>query len=409
MKKRLLTVLLTVLALSIAGCGQNPSSNDDANERQERNHKDPDEDPDVDPDDEPDVDPDEDPVQEPDVDPNTTSAETDEDVYMELYADIMDEYIKQLTEDVDSEDNWVIEANTMDNPLDCYSYRFEDINKDGIYELIIGDYYPIDEHDGYSAMVSIVAIFTYSDGEIVRLVDGWSRNVYAFLWDGTLYNEASSGASSWSAADYSIEGNELVLLEYFYTYMDGDELKYYNNTTGVEDYNRADEISSDEFYWSVSFFESDIDYFSATPLSEYDRDSFELPDFDSLEMMFTGFENEGDEECYFEVVSAENYKEYDFEYGAGDFGNTFVLVAKKDVERLVISRIEYLEDQEFDWVMYCETYFDSIKEGDVICLTLDLGEVLPNYTIYYDGENEFGYQYFLGESGEDGQAYLYEL
>ena len=70
-------------------------------------------------------------------------------------------------------------------------YRLEDIDKNGIPELIIGR---VDDDEAYGPQEVIIALFTLEDDEPVQLFNSASRNRYYFSTKGDFQNVGSGGA-----------------------------------------------------------------------------------------------------------------------------------------------------------------------------------------------------------------------
>ena len=88
-------------------------------------------------------------------------------------------------------------------------YTYYDVDDNGIEELIIADTGP----EGWNNR--ILLMYTLYDDKPVLLIDGWARNRYYLLNDGTIYNEGSSGAAYTSFGVYRIaeDGSQIIELE----------------------------------------------------------------------------------------------------------------------------------------------------------------------------------------------------
>ena len=89
-------------------------------------------------------------------------------------------------------------------------YTLYDVDGNGIEELIIADTGP----EGWNNR--ILLMYTLHDDKPVLLLEGWARNRYYLLNDGTIYNEGSSGAAYTSFGIYRMaeDGRSLEIIEF---------------------------------------------------------------------------------------------------------------------------------------------------------------------------------------------------
>jgi len=89
--------------------------------------------------------------------------------------------------------------------LSTIGYAFVDIDNNGTEELIVAQSF------GNDWPCDILNIYTISDNKVVMLAEGWSRNRYYLLNDGTVYNEGSNGADDSSFISYKIADDKKSL------------------------------------------------------------------------------------------------------------------------------------------------------------------------------------------------------
>ena len=96
-----------------------------------------------------------------------------------------------------------------DEALAGIGYTYYDVDDNGIEELIIADTGP----EGWNNR--ILLMYTLYDDKPVLLIDGWARNRYYLLNDGTIYNEGSSGAAYTNFGLYRIaeDGSKIIEIE----------------------------------------------------------------------------------------------------------------------------------------------------------------------------------------------------
>ena len=129
--------------------------------------------------------------------------------------------------------------------LSAVGYTFYDVDGNGIEELIIADTYKAGEVWYYN----ILLMYTLYDDMPVLLIDGWSRNGYNILDDGTIYNEGSSGAAYTSFGIYRISeaGNSLEVIDFYYSGYSDDHVNcWFYNTTGKQTYDDSEIIEFED-------------------------------------------------------------------------------------------------------------------------------------------------------------------
>lgn len=188
-------------------------------------------------------------------------------------------------------------------------YCFADLNGDGAKELLVAE-------DG-SLVIGGYAIV---NGEPQQFLDGWSRNVYALLEDGRIFNQGSGGAAytMFSVSHLSDDGTELVCEDCYFTDADEEndyQIILYHNTTGAWDpdvserfegteddfWNKAEELAGDPALPELTAL-SAYDY--AGPLNQpldcpvrvdyYDDVSWKLPEGEEIGSYFPELASTGD-------------------------------------------------------------------------------------------------------------------
>jgi hypothetical protein len=122
-----------------------------------------------------------------------------------------------------------------DAAADTIGYKFNDLNKDGKEELLIGNF----EGTGLSDVKNeIYVAFTQNGEGLAPLFEKQKRNIYALTDTGTLYFYGSDGVKYYIVAEYEMVGEEIVCKNFYFTAPvdgDGSNMGYYHNTTGAWD------------------------------------------------------------------------------------------------------------------------------------------------------------------------------
>lgn len=87
-------------------------------------------------------------------------------------------------------------------------YLIRDLDGDGVDELIFGENDDDSSWNGY-----VYNIYTISDGEVVRLIDGWERSIYYFCENGCIAHEWSGSAFEGGENYYRYENGRFTLIE----------------------------------------------------------------------------------------------------------------------------------------------------------------------------------------------------
>ena len=149
----------------------------------------------------------------------------------------------------------------LDTPSDrrkAISYCILDINQDGIEELLI-----VDSNDNGAFEMRILDMYTWEDGTAIKVIEGWSRNRFYLLDDGTIYNEGSGGAaySIMQLFVFEPRGTELTEKDLYFTYPKNenmDETGYYYSKDGIYDVSQAIEITAEECHEVVNTWQERI-------------------------------------------------------------------------------------------------------------------------------------------------------
>ena len=150
---------------------------------------------------------------------------------------------------------------STDEALAGIGYTFYDVDGNGIEELIIMD----TDEDSDIWDNRILTMYSLLDGKPVLVIDGWARNRYYLLNDGTFYNEGSGGAAYTIFATYRMaaDGVSIEVIDYYFSDYRDDSFKEYwlaegnwgwfHNTTGVHKKDESEwmEFENEDVPWEM--------------------------------------------------------------------------------------------------------------------------------------------------------------
>ena len=133
-----------------------------------------------------------------------------------------------------------------DEALAGIGYMFYDVDGNGTEELIIADML---DGDGGPWDNRILMMYSLLDDKPVLVIDGWSRNRYYLLDDGTIYHEGSSGAAYSVFANFCMaeDGISLEVIDYYSSGYYGDsEWGWFHSTTGETTEDESERIEFED-------------------------------------------------------------------------------------------------------------------------------------------------------------------
>ena len=142
--------------------------------------------------------------------------------------------------------------------INCYAYSFEDLNGDGLKELML------------CAENEVTSIYTVSNGEAVMVLEAWYRNGHKYMGDGMFYNVGSGGASYTLAITWQIskDGTKLEFVDGV-QYLDGVCNKLISDGNGS--YTEGEEITEDDYTAFMDDKESKVRHIDSNPIKDFEN------------------------------------------------------------------------------------------------------------------------------------------
>ena len=120
-----------------------------------------------------------------------------------------------------------------DAAADTIGYVYNDMDKDGKEELLIGNFEGTGSPDVKN---EIYAAFTHDGDTLEPLFEKQKRNTFALTDTGTFYFHGSDGDKYHIVAEYELTEEGMICKNFYFTYPingDGNNMGYYHNTTGI--------------------------------------------------------------------------------------------------------------------------------------------------------------------------------
>ena len=328
--------------------------------------------------------------------------------YEEIYQEVLDKMHRIIAHPESSawdEDDGAIAiveaANYQESALQNIGYAFEDLSGDGVCELIIGNR-TVNSCPGNT----ILAVYTYHDGNVVYSFGGPSRNPHFLMGDGRILFYASNGYMSYGfgLSTLNKDGTTLTCEELVYTGIGpyGETQVVFENKEGFWDEDSAylSDMTLEDYenYWE-SYLEK-TQYVYLTPFSEYTH-----PDgFVGVEEIYPVYISYADEsildECEHYIIDDNEYSKWISIYANTEVTNFYVLG---------LADIEYFDDGTFTYSTKEKVECKALNQGKEILVKMDLPETFPFYAISYFEEDGTFHSYAIIISGEDGSVKLMNL
>ncbi len=200
--------------------------------------------------------------------------------YDKIYGPILSEVIGMITEGYDYEMEYDYFSTGImerimypgdDDLMQTIGYVMEDINGDGVKELLIGEDNNF-EYESEDIRNFVYSGYTVKDDKAVCFLEAWSRNRQHYMGNGHFYNSGSSSAWSSCIGEWHLEpgGAEITWDDFYFSEEDvaNGGLAIFHNTTGIWDMNQAERVDmSDDAFYSLSDQYESVKI-SWTPLAE---------------------------------------------------------------------------------------------------------------------------------------------
>lgn len=334
--------------------------------------------------------------------------------YMAIYGGLLNEYydfIVGFSGDADVPDGFngiaavIPSYGSSDEVLDNFGYAVKDINGDGVDELMICPFNELAEQ-------TVIAVYTCVDKQPQLLAEGWYRNAYYLLNDGTIGYIGSGGAAYSYMGVYEIAANlkELDCKEYYFTLFGDEEgsLNYYTNSIGEDIVSESTLISEAAFRAKNDDISDRAVSFEITAFSTLSRGA-EKPT-DKLSVVMTAFASDiiaydPDEWDYSLAPPYETYIAYE-----GDDGVYVGFMQEgiiRDFKFYSLENVDFVDGK----LVFDKTELYSratLSSESPVLIRMCFPGTMPSYAISFVDEQGTK-AYGINLSGEDGSIIFEEI
>lgn len=273
-------------------------------------------------------------------------------------------------------------------------YAIRDLSGDGIPELIIAQ---VDSQEGtLSHGKEILAVYSCMQSSPHLLLEGWARNRYYLLSDGSFLNQGSGGAAYSCLGLFRLDtaGTELSCLDFFFTWEEDDQIVTYHNTDGTWEVPHEGNEQVELDFWRMNeILESDVQSLELTAFAFYEQEDHPA----IVLVQWNPYEDL--EDCV--VLSTEEYS-----------AQIVLCAYQGSVTDLQLLSLELEEVDQEGHVRFRQTVLENIptlEPGNPLAVQLAFGCSIPNFGIRYTDDTGVTKTFSIMESGMDGSLLMTEI
>ena len=273
-------------------------------------------------------------------------------------------------------------------------YCLQDLSGDGISELIIAEIKSQEVKISHGDR--ILAIYTCAGNQPRLVLEGWGRNRYYLLPDGTLLNEGSSGAANSCLGLFRLtqDGTQTECLDLYFTEPEGSEIVTYYNTLGIWDPAYEGNQRLDLDLWQLDeIMRKDIQLLELTAFAFYleeDHPSLLLAQWNP----YAEIEN-----CV--ILSSSEYSAQIVLYAYHG--------AVTDLQLLGLELEDVDEDGSAHFRENVLETIVKVEPGSPVAVQLEFGCSIPNFGLRYTDSTGSVKAYSIMQSGMDGSLLMNEI
>lgn len=273
-------------------------------------------------------------------------------------------------------------------------YCLRDLSGDGIPELIIAEIKSQEVKISHGDR--ILALYTRVQNQPRLVLEGWGRNRYYLLPDGTLLNQGSGGAAYSCLGLFRLtpDGTQTECLDFYFTEPEGSEIVTYYNTLGIWDPAYEGNQRLDLDLWQLDeIMRKDIQLLELTAFAFYleeDHPSLLLAQWNPYQEI---------ENC---IILSDS-----------EYSTQIVLYAYHGaVTDLQLLSLELEDVDEDGSAHFRENVLETIAKvepGSPVAVQLEFGCSIPNFGLRYTDSTGAVKAYSIMQSGMDGSLLMNEI
>lgn len=300
----------------------------------------------------------------------------------EIYTPVIDGYYADLVSEFPIDNYFPMTLGTFETTLSAtddeilngVGYTIQDINGDGIQELLIIQVSDRGQTRYFGE--KILALYTIANDEARFLAGGWARNRYYLLSDGQIYNEGSSGADDSSFETYILPEQSSMLEQII-----------------------SEDSSSDDYELKCEEMGKLIEKIAITTFAEYETSE----DYPQSAKTFWSAVYVAPAEETFATVGSDSYTASTSEYA-----RDLVFFTPSEVSEFKFNSLKAVNSDNGELTFAEEELYslDSLVMDKAVTITVEFPGDTPNYGISYKDAAGNIKRYAICESGFDGSIYL---
>ena len=273
-------------------------------------------------------------------------------------------------------------------------YVLRDISGDSIPELIFAQVEHTEVINSFGKR--ILAVYTCIGGTPRLILEGWGRNCYYLLPDGSILNRGSSGAAYSCLGIFRLNGTELECLDFFFTDVEDSQIITYHNQEGIWDpIHPGSERVEDDFWRLSEIMEADTELLELTNLYFY-------LDKSPASVLSGQWYTTGDPEPADTVIVSDT--EYSSKIALCAYNG-----AVTELQLLSLELEDVAEDGTARFKQEILETIPTLEPGKFLVVQLEFGCTIPNFGFRYTDSTGVTRAFSLMQSGMDGSVLMSEI
>lgn len=278
-----------------------------------------------------------------------------------------------------------------DEALWNVGYVLQDISADGIPELILAQVERQEVRNSFGSR--ILAIYTCRGEHPSLVLEGWGRNRYYLLPDGSILNQGSSGAAYSCLGIFRLNGTELECLDFYFTDDENGQLVTYHNQDGIWDAAHPGNEQVELDFWRMNeIMEADVQQLMLSSAFFYLEEH-------PASLVSTQWYPEGGPEPAVQVTLSDS--EYSARIALCAYNGAITELELLSLELEAVDENGHASFQQ----QVLET-LPRLEPGTPLVVQLEFGCTIPNFGIRYTDSAGVRRAFSMMQSGMDGSLLM---